>query len=45
VSGRTWVSQSPGIHPFEVGSLARLHVDVDRSYFFGSDGVLVGGGG
>jgi glycerol transport system ATP-binding protein len=44
LSGRTWVSQSPGIHPFEVGSMARLHVDVDKSFFFDGDGRLVAGG-
>lgn len=44
LGGRTWVSQSPGIHPFEVGSTARLRVDVDRSFFFGDDGRLVAGG-
>ena len=44
LNGRTWVSQSPGIHPFEVGSVATLHIDVDRSFFFGDDGRLVAGG-
>ncbi|MCA3572538.1 MAG: ABC transporter ATP-binding protein [Aestuariivirga sp.] len=34
VAGDTWVSQSHGIHPFEVGSHATLHVDVDRGLFF-----------
>jgi glycerol transport system ATP-binding protein len=43
MNGQTWVSQSHGIHPFEVGSLARLYVDVDHSFFFGADGRLVGG--
>ena len=44
LNGRTWVSQSPGIHPFEVGSIAKLNVDVDKSFFFGDDGRLVAGG-
>jgi glycerol transport system ATP-binding protein len=44
LDGRTWVSQSPGIHPFEVGSMARLHVDVDKSFFFDGAGRLVAGG-
>jgi glycerol transport system ATP-binding protein len=44
LSGRTWVSQSPGIHPFAIGSMARLHIDVDKSFFFGDDGRLVAGG-
>jgi glycerol transport system ATP-binding protein len=44
LNGRTWVSQSHGIHPFEVGSMARLQVDVDKSFFFDGDGRLVAGG-
>jgi glycerol transport system ATP-binding protein len=45
MNGQTWVSQSHGVHPFEVGSTAKLHVDVDRSYFFDANGALVGGAG
>jgi glycerol transport system ATP-binding protein len=45
MNGQTWVSQSHGIHPFPVGSTAKLYVDVDRSYFFDASGALVGGGG
>ena len=45
LGGRTWVSQSHGIHPFEVGSMARLFVDVDQSFFFDRDGRFVAGGG
>ncbi len=41
VAGATWVSQSHGIHPFEVGSQARLHVDVDRGLFFSPTGERV----
>jgi glycerol transport system ATP-binding protein len=44
LNGRTWVSLSHGIHPFEVGSTARLHVDVDESFFFDDDGRLIAGG-
>jgi glycerol transport system ATP-binding protein len=44
INGDTWVSQSPGVHPFEIGDIARLHVDVDRSFFFADDGRLVAGG-
>ena len=40
MNGQTWVSQSHGIHPFPVGSTAKLNVDVDRSFFFGGDGRL-----
>jgi glycerol transport system ATP-binding protein len=44
LNGRTWVSQSHGIHQFEVGSTARLHVDVDESFFFDGEGRLIAGG-
>jgi glycerol transport system ATP-binding protein len=44
LDGYTWVSQSPGVHPFEIGETARMHVDVDRSFFFAADGRLVAGG-
>jgi len=41
VGGSTWVSQSHGIHPFEVGSHARLHVDIDQGLFFSPGGERV----
>ena len=41
VGGATWVSQSHGIHPFEVGAPARLHVDIDRGLFFAPSGERV----
>jgi len=41
--GRTWISQSHGVHPYQVGATARLNVDVGRSFLFGPDGRLVGG--
>jgi glycerol transport system ATP-binding protein len=44
LDGRTWVSQSHGIHPFAVGATARLYVDVDHSFYFGPDNRLVAGG-
>ncbi|MEQ8700945.1 MAG: ABC transporter ATP-binding protein [Bauldia litoralis] len=44
LDGRTWVSQSHGIHPFEIGAVARLYVDVGRSFFFDADDRLVAGG-
>jgi glycerol transport system ATP-binding protein len=43
MNGQTWVSQSHGIHPFEVGSTAKLYVDVDQSFFFDNDNRLIGG--
>ncbi len=41
LNGQTWVSQSHGIHPFKVGSNAKLHVDVGQSLYFGRNGELV----
>ncbi|WP_436643757.1 ABC transporter ATP-binding protein [Microbaculum sp. FT89] len=37
----TWVSESHGIHPFEVGSRAPLFIDVSRAMLFAADGRLV----
>ncbi len=37
----TWVSQSHGIHPLEVGSTARLYVDVSQALYFDADGRLI----
>lgn len=36
----TWVSQSPGIHPFEVGAEARLYADFGQAMYFTPDGAL-----
>lgn len=36
--GRTWVSQSHGIHAFEVGSEATLYADMSRAMYFAADG-------
>lgn len=42
--GNSWVSQSHGIHPFEVGSTAELYVDVARGmYFDGNDNLVLSG--
>jgi glycerol transport system ATP-binding protein len=41
LGGETWVSQSHGIHAFEVGSPARLYVDVDQILFYGTNGELM----
>jgi len=41
LNGRTWVSQSHGIHPFKVGSHAQLYVDVAQSLFFNAQQELV----
>lgn len=42
MNGQTWVSQSHGIHPFEVGATAKLYVDVDQSFFFDGNSRLIG---
>jgi glycerol transport system ATP-binding protein len=41
--GQTWVSQSHGIHPFPVGSTARLYVDVDQTFYFDASQKLIAG--
>ena len=43
LNGATWISQSHGVHPFEVGATARLYVDVARGFLFDSSNRLVGG--
>jgi glycerol transport system ATP-binding protein len=43
MNGQTWVSQSHGIHPFPVGSTAKLYVDVDQTFFFDADNKLIAG--
>ncbi|MEZ5925830.1 MAG: ABC transporter ATP-binding protein [Hyphomicrobiaceae bacterium] len=41
LNGLTWVSQSHGIHGFDVGSPAQLYVDVERAFYFDASGELV----
>ncbi|MEM7222973.1 MAG: ABC transporter ATP-binding protein [Pseudomonadota bacterium] len=41
LDGRTWVSQSHGIHPLEVGSDARFYLDIGKSLYFGQDEALI----
>ena len=41
VGGRTFVSQSHGIHRFAVGASATLYVDIDQSLFFGTNNELI----
>jgi glycerol transport system ATP-binding protein len=38
VQGETWVSQSHGIHPFEVGTDQRLYADMSKALVFDDDG-------
>ncbi len=37
---RSWISLSHGVHPFEAGAKAKLHVDTDKGFYFDSDGRL-----
>ena len=41
--GDTWISQSHGVRPYEVGAAVRVFMDVSRCFLFGPDGKLVGG--
>jgi len=41
VDGRTWVSQSHGIHPFEVGDSAEFSIDTRQCLYFGQDERLI----
>ncbi|UCH74288.1 MAG: ABC transporter ATP-binding protein [Rhodospirillales bacterium] len=37
LEGQTWISQSHGIHAFEVGAHAAFHLDTARCLYFGED--------
>lgn len=41
LDGATWVSQSHGVHPFEVGEHADFYMDVSRGLIFGENEELV----
>ncbi len=41
LGGQAWISQSHGIHPFKVGSVARFRMDIGRSKLFDLDDRLV----
>ena len=41
LQGETWVSQSHGIHAFEVGAHAELYMDVGRCMYFGENEELI----
>lgn len=43
VGGRTWVSQSHGIHPVEVGADETLHADVSEAFYFDASGNRITG--
>lgn len=40
--GSTWVSQSHGVHGFDVGATAAFSLDVSRALYFATDGRCVG---
>lgn len=40
----TWVSQSEGVHPFEVGEAQDFFLDVSRALYFDLDGNRITGG-
>ena len=41
LEGLSWVSQSHGIHPHEVGEVASFFIDIERCLYFGPDEALV----
>lgn len=41
VEGNTWVSESRGVHPYEVGGSAELFINVTRCLYFGQGGELL----
>lgn len=41
LQGLTWVSQSHGVHAFQVGEMARFYADIRQCLYFGADGALV----
>lgn len=42
--GRSWVSLSHGVHPFDAGETATLYADMASGFLFDADGALVAGG-
>lgn len=40
--GLSWVSQSHGVHPIEVGAPAPFYLDIAECMYFGADGERVG---
>lgn len=41
IEGYSWVSESQGVHPFIVGDLADLQMQVEKCLYFDDDGRLV----
>ena len=44
IDGRTWVAQSHGVHPYEVGQLHDFFIDVEGCLYFEAGGSLVRAG-
>jgi glycerol transport system ATP-binding protein len=40
IGGHTWISQSPGVHPLEIGAKARFFLDTGKALFFDADEKL-----
>jgi glycerol transport system ATP-binding protein len=41
MNGRTWVAQSHGVHPYQVGAEHDFFVDIAGCLYFGADGHLI----
>jgi glycerol transport system ATP-binding protein len=41
LDGQAWISQSHGIHPFEIGATARFYMEIGKSKLFDLDDRLV----
>ncbi len=41
MNGRTWVAQSHGVHPYQVGEGHDFFIDTSGCLYFGADGALV----
>lgn len=40
IGDRSWVAQSPGVHPYRVGETRKFYLDPARCFFFGADGRI-----
>ncbi len=41
VGGNQWVSESHGIYSFSVGEVVKLNLNIERCFYFSSDGVRI----
>lgn len=41
VGSNQWVSESHGIYSFSVGDIVKLNLNIERCFYFGSDGVRI----